>query len=107
MEQNKETITHSVMGRSELVELEDKLSDIKFRMKKAKALHHAVLKHYFESDVLYPFSEDDEIRWNSLEVCRDYDTWRLLLECAYDMIIEANDITEQLIEAVRGRLEGC
>lgn len=101
MEQNKETITRSV------TDIIDMLCDIKIRMDKAKALHNSVFRQYFESASLDPFSEDNEIRWNSLEVCRDYDTWRLLLECAYDMIIEANDITEQLIEAVRGRLAGC
>lgn len=106
MEQNKETITLSVIGRSELAELEDKLYEIKFRMKKAKALLHSVWKNYFEGDVLDPFSEDDEIRWHSIDVCRDYEIWSSLLDCAFDMIIEANDITEQLINAVNGRLEG-
>jgi len=73
-------------------------NDLAYLITKARAICEEVTTQYCEYAKVDPFSADETERERAYYLCARYKTWSALLNCAFDLLQEAETMAESLVE---------
>ena len=74
----------------------DLSNDLAYLITKARAICEEVTTEYCEYAKVDPFSKDESEREQAYYLCARYRTWSVLINCAFDLLQEAEMKAENL-----------
>ncbi len=72
-------------------------NDLSYLITKARAICEEVTTQYCEYAKVDPFSTIETERERAYYICARYKTWSALLNCAFDLLHEAETMAESLV----------
>jgi hypothetical protein len=76
----------------------DLSNDLAYLITKARAICETVTTEYCEYANVDPFSKDEAERERAYYLCARYKIWSVLLNCAFDLLQEAETTAESLVD---------
>lgn len=76
----------------------DLSNDLAYLITKARAICETVTTEYCEYAKVDPFSKVEAERENAYYICARYKIWSVLLNCAFDLLQEAETTAENLAD---------
>ena len=76
----------------------DLSNDLAYLITKARAICETVTTEYCEYAKVDPFSEVEAERERAYYICARYKIWSALLNCAFDLLQEAETTAENLVD---------